>query len=365
MKLLFLIEGLGLGGRQRQVIELLKGLTKRNKIEVRVVILSNNVHYSYIKDVNVTKDFIDRQVRKDPTIFLKLYKICKDFQPDIIHSWESMCSVYAMPVANIFGTKFINGMIRFAPSKLKSFGGLWTRSKITFPWSDVILANSYAGLKSFNVPKQKGYCIPNGFDLTRITNLEASEKIRNKFKIHTPKVVGMVSRFHIRKDYETFILSARRILQKRKDVTFLTVGDGDTLNRCKKLANGECQKEIKFLGRQKQVEAIVNIFDVGVLASYAEGISNSIMEYMALAKPVVATNHGGTGEIVVDKTTGFLVEAKNVEEMAGKIEFLLDNEETAKAMGNVGRERLVKEFGLEKMTDRYIELYQKCMGYIS
>ena len=361
MKILFLIDGLGLGGKERQVIELLKGLTKRNNIKLRLVILSNNVHYSNIKDVNLTTYFIDRQVRKDPTVFVTLYKICKDFQPDIIHSWESMCSVYAMPLANIFGAKFINGMIRFAPAKVKRFGRLWARAKFTFPWSDIILANSYAGLKSFNVPKQKGHCIHNGFDLSRIRDLEASEVIRNKFKIHTPKVVGMVARFHARKDFETFVLSAKQILQKRKDVTFLAIGDGRTLRKCMDLVNGEFPDNIKFLGRQNDVESIVNIFDVAVLASYAEGISNSIMEYMSLAKPVVATNHGGTGEIVVDKVTGFLVEPKNVEEMAAKIEFLLDDEETTKGMGNAGRERVVKEFGLEKMTERYVELYQQCI----
>ncbi len=362
MKILFVIEGLGLGGRQRQVIELLKGLTKKHSIQLRVAILSNDVHYSYINKVNVTMYFIDRKVRKDPTVFVTLFKICKDFQPDIIHSWESMCSVYAMPLANIFGAKFINGMIRFAPAKVKRFGRLWARAKLTFPWSDIILANSYAGLKSFNVPKQKGYCIHNGFDLSRIRDLEASEVIRNKFKIHTPKVVGMVARFHARKDFETFVLSAKQILQKRKDVTFLAIGDGRTLRKCMDLVNGEFHDNIKFLGRQKEVESIVNIFDVGVLASYAEGISNSIMEYMALVKPVVATNNGGTSEIVVDNVTGFLVEPKNVEEMAAKIEFLLDDEVAAKAMGNAGKERLLEEFGLEQMTHRYVELYHKCIA---
>ena len=164
IKILFLIEGLNLGGRQRQVIELLKGLKERKNIRLCVVSLSNNFHYSY-EELNIKTCFIDRSIKKDPNIFIKLYKICKEFQPDIIHSWESMCSVYAMPVANILGTKFINGMIRFAPSKVKSFGSLWIRSKITFPWSDAILANSYAGLKSFKVPKHKSYCIRNGFDL--------------------------------------------------------------------------------------------------------------------------------------------------------------------------------------------------------
>ena len=94
IKILFLIEGLNLGGRQRQVIELLKGLKERKNIRLRVVALSNNIHYSY-EELNIKTCFIDRSIKKDPNIFIKLYKICKELEPDIIHSWESMCSVYA------------------------------------------------------------------------------------------------------------------------------------------------------------------------------------------------------------------------------------------------------------------------------
>jgi glycosyltransferase involved in cell wall biosynthesis len=362
MRILFVIDRLGYGGKERQLIELLKGLKRRENIQFRSVILSDNIYYSYVRELESKIDVLKRKIPHDPRILIKLYKICKEFQPDIIHSWESMCSVYAVPVAKILGVKFINGMIRNAHSKLKPFGSAWIRARLTFPWSDVILANSYAGLKSFNVPSHKGYCIHNGFDLRRLKKLENGELIRKKFQIHTPKVVGMVARFHARKDFETFVLSAKQILQKRKDVTFLAIGDGRTLRKCMNLVNGEFHDNIKFLGRQKDVESIVNILDVGVLASYAEGISNSIMEYMSLVKPVVATNHGGTSEIVVDNATGFLIGPKNVEEMARKIEFLLDNEVAAKAMGNAGKERLLKEFGLEKMTDRYVELYHKCIA---
>ena len=117
---------------------------------------------------------------------------------------------------------------------------------------------------------------------------------------------------------------------------------------------------IRFLGKQRDIESIVNVFDVGVLASYADGISNSIMEYMAVGKPVVATDHGGTREIVVHNKTGFLVEPKNPGQMAAKIEFLLNDRETARAMGQEGYERLRHEFSLERMTKRYIELYLLC-----
>ena len=86
------------------------------------------------------------------------------------------------------------------------------------------------------------------------------------------------------------------------------------------------------------------------------------MEYMALAKPVVATNGGGTSEIVNNNKTGFLVKPKQVGDLAKKIEFLLNNNGIAKKMGSAGKEKLLREFSLEKMTDRMIALYQDCIS---
>jgi len=88
--------------------------------------------------------------------------------------------------------------------------------------------------------------------------------------------------------------------------------------------------------------------------------SNSIMEYMALAKPVIATNGGGTCEIVVDGVTGFLIEPHLTDTLTEKVEYLLNNKDTARSMGKAGGERVFNEFNLDRMTNNYLELYKKC-----
>src|SRR5437899_4057343 len=148
----------------------------------------------------------------------------------------------------------------------------------------------------------------------------------------------MVAEFNRFKDYATFIHMARRLSAKRSDVRFLAVGSGQTLQAGKELAAGV--DAIEFLGERKNVEPIVATFDIGVLATFTEGISNSIMEYMALRKPVVATDGGGTRELVVDGQTGFLVPPAKPEALVAKIEYLLDNPNDARRMGEAGEARL-------------------------
>ena len=177
----------------------------------------------------------------------------------------------------------------------------------------------------------------------------------------------MVASFSYRKDYPTFVYAAQSILSKKNDVTFICIGDGDLLEYCKLLVKPEYKKKIKFLGKQKDVESIINIFDVGVLATnsevHGEGISNVIMEYMALGKPVVVTDCGGNRELVEDGKTGFIVKPKDPLEMAEKINFLLENRKLAAEFGLRGKERLKKYFNLETMGNNFLKLYKSLCAH--
>ena len=327
--------------------------------------MSHNIHYTAVNNLDIKKHYLIRKNKKDPRILVKLYKLCKEFKPDIIHSWDSMTSVYAVPVAKMLGIKRINGMIRNS-SPFKLFSKSCIRSKITFPFSDVILANSNAGLKAYNAPVHKSVCIYNGFDFNRIRNLQDENTVRRNFNINTEKVVGMVATFSDNKDYETYVSAAKMILQKRNNVTFLAIGGGENLEKCKKTAEDGFRDKIIFPGKQEDVESIINIFEVGVLSTnikiHREGISNSIMEYMALGKPVVATNSGGTNELVLDSVTGFLVKSEDSKTLSEKIEQLLNDNELSAKMGEAGKERIKTEFNLEKMSNSFYDLYQRLIG---
>src|SRR5262249_23491958 len=171
---------------------------------------------------------------------------------------------------------------------------------------------------------------------------------------------GMVAEFNRFKDYTTFIRAAYQISRRRKDIVFVAVGDGETLEASKKIATGA--EVIKFLGKRKDIIHLAAIFDIGVLSTFTEGLSNSIMEYMALRKPVVATDGGGTRELVVDGETGFLVPPQNPDALATKIEYLLDHPDIARRMGEAGETRLRGAFSLTRMVEVTIQLYQLAMA---
>ncbi|MDF9796754.1 glycosyltransferase involved in cell wall biosynthesis [Catalinimonas alkaloidigena] len=361
MKVLTITDSFHTGGKERRLIELLKGLIKRN-IECELIVLSDVVQYEELYDLGIPIHFLKRTYKKDISIFKKIYSIIKKSDPDIVQSWATMASIYVTPIVKLLNIKFVNATIADAPSHKSFFDQSMLRKKVTFPFSHAIVGNSMAGLKAYNAPLTKSYAFHNGFDLRRIGNLIPKEDIRQKFNIKTKFVVGMVGKFEDRKDYTTYINAAVKIVQERNDITFLAIGDGNNLKNTQKLVDEKLRDRIIFTGRQTKVESIINLFDIGVLTTndklHGEGISNAILEYMVLAKPVVASKGGGTSEIIEDQKTGFIIRPYDVEELVRKIALLIEDETLRLKMGEASAQRIHEHFSLEKMTDSYLNLYK-------
>jgi glycosyltransferase involved in cell wall biosynthesis len=312
-----------------------------------------------VRKLPVRLEFLIRKKRWDPLIFYRLRRTVSTFRPHIIHTNSWMTSFYALPIAKLFSIKLINGSIRNAFS---SGGMRWKLEKLLLHLSDYRLANSKAGLLSrgLTLDSPRNVVVYNGLDYSRIGNLESIEP--QNADTNKKKVVGMVAEFNRYKDYATFIDMARQVASRRRDVIFVAVGDGETLEASKAMAAGIA--DMKFLGKVRNIEPIVRTFDIGVLTTFTEGISNSIMEYMAFGKPVVATDGGGTRELITDGETGFLVPPKCPDILAAKIEYLLDNSEIARDMGVAGEAALRRRFSSERMVEETVALYKLAVANV-
>ena len=365
VKVLLLIDSLVAGGRERRLIELIKGFRNYTDIELHLMVFSEKIHYKEVYELGIPVQIMKRIPKKNPKVFFRLYKLCKSWKPDLIHSWGTMSTILAIPSSVLLKIKLINGNIADAPNDMGFFDSRLFRARLTFPFSKFIVGNSLAGLKTYGVPKEKSVCIYNGFDTKRISNLKEKAEIREKFKISTEKVIGMVGSFSDRKDFKSYLNAALIVLRQRTDVTFISVGGGPNLEECKKMLPPEFSRYCIFTGLQRDVESLINIFDIGVLSTntliHGEGISNAILEYMVLKKPTVATSGGGTDEAVEDKVTGFLISANAPQEMAERLIYLLDDHNVCRAMGLAARARMENLFSLDRMTKEYYELYNRVL----
>jgi len=160
-----------------------------------------------------------------------------------------------------------------------------------------------------------------------------------------------------------FLQAARKVKENFANVAFVLAGEGELTESLKTLAKDlGIEKDTYFIGRCAQVAELLRVSDVCVLSSKSEGFSNSILEYMSAAKPVVAIDVGGASEAIVNNQTGFLVESDDDETMANRLIELLQNPELAERFGKCGRERVEKNFSLAAQLAKTSELYDKLLS---
>jgi glycosyltransferase involved in cell wall biosynthesis len=361
MRILFFMESLHGGGKERRSVELIRYLKEQpEEYVIELVLTEKEIYYDDIYKAGVRIHILKRKgMRYDPGIVFKFLKICRQFKPDLLHAWGKMATFYAIPARLVCGVPLISSLI--ADSQ-RSYGRLSRYAllrTINVTFSDVVLSNSIAGLKEYSIPESKGRVIYNGVRLSRFNPDEKGKNPREEFGITTPFLVIMVATFSHFKDYDLFVDVVKKTCTGRKDVTFMAVGDGPDLERIRKRIEREGITNIVLPGRRRDVERLVSASDIGLLCTKAEGISNSIIEYMASGKPVIATDiTGGSGELIAAGETGYCVE-RDAAATAALINKLLDDEPLRKSMGRKGRERIKNLFSIDRMGQEFQTLYMQ------
>lgn len=356
IKVLLFVESLRSGGKERRVVELLKSLHDDRRFHMEVVLTREEIAYPDFLSLGIRTHIIQRKgLKKDPRLFFLFLSIALRYKPDILHVWGHMPAVYALPAKILLRIPMINNEIADAAvhQPLLAKG-------LVFALSDRIIANTRAGLVAYQAPANKSRVIYNGFDFQRIRHFQKIETIRKAFGISTRFAVAMVASFSANKDYATFIAAAASVIQNRDDVTFLCVGAGQSEYLQQQLSTDQ-SRYILFPGRQTLVEELMHACDIGVLTTntrhHSEGISNALLEFMALGKPVIATADGGSMELITADENGILIPPFSSANLTAKINYLLDRPEECLRLGARASETVKTRFSMQAMTEAFIEEY--------
>jgi len=179
-------------------------------------------------------------------------------------------------------------------------------------------------------------------------------------------VIGSVGRMDPVKDQLTLIRSFGQLIgqipQGRQRLRFVHVGDGELRAQAQALLRENGLEELVWLpGARSDIASLLRGFDIFVLPSLAEGISNTILEAMASGLPVVATQVGGNPELVLPGVTGCLVPPGEPEAITRAIKRYLAEPELMRAHGRAGRERVESRFSIRTMVGEYLELYDSLL----
>ena len=177
-------------------------------------------------------------------------------------------------------------------------------------------------------------------------------------------LVGTVGRMQAVKDPLRLAHAFVRLLElapsQASQARLVMVGDGPLHGEVQAVLRNAGLSDLAWLpGERSDVPAILRGLDCFVLPSLAEGVSNTILEAMACARPVIATDVGGNGELVEAGRTGELVPVADSEALAQRVLVYLLNPEAARAAGRAARVRIEQKFSLDAMVQGYQRLYDR------
>jgi len=180
-------------------------------------------------------------------------------------------------------------------------------------------------------------------------------------------VIGTVGRMQDVKDPMTLARAFVRLMQTmpqaRERVRLVMVGDGPLRQQVSTLLEEAGVQDYAWLpGKRDDVARIMRSFDLFVLPSLAEGISNTILEAMATGLPVLATAVGGNPELIQAGVTGTLVPRDDAESMARAMRAYVDSGELCRRHGSEARRTVERRFGMEAMVNAYMALYDQSLA---
>ncbi|MBU0678810.1 MAG: glycosyltransferase [Verrucomicrobia bacterium] len=277
---------------------------------------------------------------------------------DLVHGWDMDACIFGYIAARWAGVPFITSRRNMA-DVMPEYKKRLLRFADRHAAHVVVNADSIrAYVEASGVPSASVTRIGNIVDVAEFDRL-ASLEVDGMPSSDNP-VVGIVGRLEPEKDVAT-LLRAAAILRDESPVHVVIVGSGSLRSELEQLAEELGISQVTtFLGERSDVPSVVRHFDIGVLVPASnEGLSNSILEYMAAGKPVVATDCGGNRELIERGNCGFIVPVGDANALANSIRCIITDDRLASELGANGRSFVEREHGQKVVVDQFATLYEE------
>jgi glycosyltransferase involved in cell wall biosynthesis len=351
------------GGAQEHLFSLLSRIDQ-TRYETSVVSLSAGSAVRKLEragfDVTVVDEPDDADAIRSLTTHLAVVR------PDVIHTHMYRADVVGTMAANALaetGHRRPYVVSTVHSSRVRSVDDRELIRSLT-PSMDQLIAVSKAIETKIADEHRTGApvrLIYNGVDLERYDHQEPCCTLRDEYGMEPgSQIVGVVARLEAEKGHQTLIEAWPHVLRRVPDAYLLIVGEGSRRDALEHLgASLRVAHRVVFAGRRDDIPAVTAALDVAVLPSWREAQGLSILEAMALSRPVVASDVGGIPEMVEDGVTGLLVPHDDPIALATAIVRLLTDHGLADTIARAGHDLVHDRFCIELMVKAIEEIYDE------
>jgi len=378
IRIAHLITGIGSGGAGEDTLCTIEGL---DKVKYQIdLIMGKKLRDDKLKRIrNKGINFIQIQPFRsryhflyDSILLLKLMILFKKGHYDIIHTHTTKSGILGSIAAKLAGVPIIiHGLeinaLEVCSSKFIKIIKMFLEkmiSKFTDAYISVSEIVSQKYLEYGIGKKAKYFTVRSGIELNKFLNAREDMDIRQtsqELGINREDfVIGNVGRLVESKGHYFLFQAIKKILEIRnsRPVKLLLIGEGEDKEKLIKYAKElNLEKNVIFTGYRENVEELMVLMDIFVLTSLREGLSRVLVEAAAAGLPSIAFNIDGIPEIIKDNHNGFLVEPRNVIQLAEKISKYIDNKPLVLMHGRNGREFVKGKWSIEGMVKETEQIY--------
>ena len=291
----------------------------------------------------------------------KLSSVIRQRGIDIVHAQTRVTQIIAHCLSRKTGAFFVSTCHGFFKMKLfRKIFPCWGARTIAI--SDAVRQHLVCDL---GVSKDSIDIIYNGIDAKKFSpHASTMDKaiIKKQYSLHDGPVIGIISRLSKVKGHQYLLGAFAKVSEKMPDAQLLIVGDGpqkykDSLDSQAKVLG--ISSKVYFYPACKDTVIPLSVIDVFCHPSLQEGLGLSILEAMAMELPVVASDVGGIYTLIKHKVNGFLISSMDEQALAEAILQILSDPDMADRMGKASRKIVLKNFTLDIMRDKVIEVYKE------
>jgi glycosyltransferase involved in cell wall biosynthesis len=361
MRIVYVLTSLGMGGAERQALSQAERMAQRGH-KIALLVLRPRLPEQWPTGLEV----VHLEMRKTPVSILKGLaegrRFLRQFQPDLLHSHSFHANFMARLLKILVpGTAVLSTVHNV-------YEGGWPRMlvyRLTDGLSRRTTAVCEAAAKRFvrlkAVPQDKCVVMANGIETTEFAPDQTRRAlIREQMGVNGNFIWMTAGRVVEAKDYPNLLRAFARVLAAHPDVK-LWVAGASTAEESERLRDMSAIRgmgdSVRWLGLRRDLPALLDAADGFVLASAWEGMSLAVGEAMAMEKPVVATDVGGTRELVGD--AGAIVPSKAPDTLAeAMLELMQRTPEDRHTQGLAERQRICRNFNMDTKADEWEALYR-------
>jgi glycosyltransferase involved in cell wall biosynthesis len=317
---------------------------------------------------------LERDIRpaSDVRAFIKLYAAFKAEKPAIVHTHSSKtgvlgrlaawCAGVPLIVHTVHGFAFPGEPRRFVRAIFKfleQVSGKVTDRMIVLNDADAAIARNLLA-----VPDTRQVMLPNGVDTDAYAPAPAPTRHALRQSIlgvteDSRVIIGMIGRLWLQKNPQCFVRAAIQVLNKRSNVGFYLIGDGEFREELEATIRESGHSDaIRILGWRRDVPDVLKALDLMVLPSRWEGMPLAILEAMSSAVPVVASDIPGNSHLVRDRVDGRLFPTDDADSLASMLIDLIDHPDKRSSYSAAARHRIVSGFTLSDRISRITSIYE-------